>query len=1175
MSRLISRAESWQQVYFAFQNINFAAFDYNSIKQSIIEYLKLYFPETFNDYIESSEFVAIVETFAYVAELIAYRLDVNAHENFLSTAQRRDSILRLAKLISYTASRPLPARGLVKITSVQTTQTIFDANGINLAGVNVRWNDTSNPDWKNQFLQVINLVLEQQFGSVQPTERFQIEDVLFEIYGVNLIPVTNGVFSYTPNVNGTTVPMELVPVSYNSSSGIVERRPYNNANFTMLYGSDGLGDSSDTTGFFCFTKQGTLQKRVSEFDGVTPNQTFDINVNNINDTDVWVNNIDPNTGTILDSQTNTISYTRPQDVKTGEWQQVDLAHAQNIIFNTNPARNKYEVETRDQNQIRIIFGDGEFADIPSGTFEFWFRTSVDEDLPIPQAAISNQTVSFTYNDTFGQVQTFTFTVSLINSLQNGSAAETNEHVRQTAPSVYYTQDRMVNAEDYNVFMLQDPSILKLRSINRTFSGDSKYIPWHDPSGTYENVKMFSDDGFMYFETRILEELTTTEVNDTELIELYLQPLLSTPSLLLELVRNGVQPQNIRRTFNTFERNQIVAALTPPPIPRSIEMYYNVVENQWYTIKTAANPVVELSTRGYQDLEYGEPIVGSAFAFQTAGLYSMTFTIDGGVIPYVLNFNATLVSTFNDLLNAINVLLTGVATATIEGTYIRVKSSTSGVSSTVSITANTLWSNPPLVTTVGPGTANILPAVNGQDWTDLFITTPLIVATQTSTIQFFYEIAHQATFIIFESPTTQFWQTNEGERVIDYDTLNSNTDKIVVLKANVNYNRNSVLSDNWEYNVLNIESYDSGVDIGLLDYHKISVLPTDVNQDRVPDFLTPADPTNPQGVADFINPKVAFTTSTLGATVPIFYITGLGDVSIIETVDCTATVSEVGLPYTISDKIDVAITPTGPNPVAYVMVKEYVYFNRLTAQEPWQPVVASYETINSWIEDYLAILSDPSTPAFWRRFEGRGELNFAWFHFAPRYYLVDPAPSNIIDTFIINKGYYEEFKRWVEGQSSTRPTVPTPLDLKTSYGYLLDNKMISDTVILHPGRFKLLFGDKSAPELRATFKVITSQNKVLTDNQIKTTIVTVIRNFFNISSWEFGETFFFTELAAAIHAALPTEINSVVLVPTFAANQFGDLFEILASEDEVFFPDVDVNDIEVVAGYTSTNLRLNG
>ena len=114
MSRLVSRSETWERAYEAFQSINFAAFDYNTVKQSLLDYMKLYFPETFNDYIESSEFVAIVEIFAYVAELMAYRLDINAHENFISTAQRKESILRLAKLVSYTASRPLPARGVAK-----------------------------------------------------------------------------------------------------------------------------------------------------------------------------------------------------------------------------------------------------------------------------------------------------------------------------------------------------------------------------------------------------------------------------------------------------------------------------------------------------------------------------------------------------------------------------------------------------------------------------------------------------------------------------------------------------------------------------------------------------------------------------------------------------------------------------------------------------------------------------------------------------------------------------------------------------------------------------------------------------------------------------------------------------------------------------------------------------
>jgi len=118
MSRLISRAENWEKVYTAFNTVNFSAFDYNTIKQSLLDYVKLTFPESFNDYIESSEFVAIIESFAYVAELLAYRFDLDAHENFLPAAQRKDSILRLAKLISYTADRQLPARGLVKITSV-------------------------------------------------------------------------------------------------------------------------------------------------------------------------------------------------------------------------------------------------------------------------------------------------------------------------------------------------------------------------------------------------------------------------------------------------------------------------------------------------------------------------------------------------------------------------------------------------------------------------------------------------------------------------------------------------------------------------------------------------------------------------------------------------------------------------------------------------------------------------------------------------------------------------------------------------------------------------------------------------------------------------------------------------------------------------------------------------
>jgi len=81
-NRLQNIAENWERAYDSFQQVNFKAWDYDSIKQSMLDYMKLYYPEDFNDYIESSDLVAIIELFAYLGELLAYRIDLNTHENF-------------------------------------------------------------------------------------------------------------------------------------------------------------------------------------------------------------------------------------------------------------------------------------------------------------------------------------------------------------------------------------------------------------------------------------------------------------------------------------------------------------------------------------------------------------------------------------------------------------------------------------------------------------------------------------------------------------------------------------------------------------------------------------------------------------------------------------------------------------------------------------------------------------------------------------------------------------------------------------------------------------------------------------------------------------------------------------------------------------------------------------
>src|SRR6056300_950457 len=121
-------AEDWKTIYRSFSQANFTAYDYDAIRSSMITYIQTNYPEDFNDYIQSSEFVAIIDLLAYLGQSLAFRTDLNSRENFIDTAERRESILRLAKLINYKAKRNSPARGLLKITKIRTTEPLTDSN---------------------------------------------------------------------------------------------------------------------------------------------------------------------------------------------------------------------------------------------------------------------------------------------------------------------------------------------------------------------------------------------------------------------------------------------------------------------------------------------------------------------------------------------------------------------------------------------------------------------------------------------------------------------------------------------------------------------------------------------------------------------------------------------------------------------------------------------------------------------------------------------------------------------------------------------------------------------------------------------------------------------------------------------------------------------------------------
>ncbi|AXC39332.1 UNVERIFIED_ORG: hypothetical protein [Escherichia phage CMSTMSU] len=108
------------------------------------------------------------------------------------------------------------------------------------------------------------------------------------------------------------------------------------------------------------------------------------------------------------------------------------------------------------------------------------------------------------------------------------SAETIEQIKARAPQMYYTQNRFVNGEDYNIAPLSlGNTVLKSKAINRLYSGQSRFIDINDPTGKYQNTDVFSDDGSMYQENTQFNkslQLPTTKTNASIVID-NIQPLI--------------------------------------------------------------------------------------------------------------------------------------------------------------------------------------------------------------------------------------------------------------------------------------------------------------------------------------------------------------------------------------------------------------------------------------------------------------------------------------------------------------------------------------------------------------------------------------------------------------------------------------------------------------------------
>lgn len=83
--------------------------DFGQFRSNLISFAKNYFPNTYNDFNESSPGMMFIEMSAYVGDVLSFYADTQLREGFLAEARERSNLYNLANSLSYKAKTNTPA----------------------------------------------------------------------------------------------------------------------------------------------------------------------------------------------------------------------------------------------------------------------------------------------------------------------------------------------------------------------------------------------------------------------------------------------------------------------------------------------------------------------------------------------------------------------------------------------------------------------------------------------------------------------------------------------------------------------------------------------------------------------------------------------------------------------------------------------------------------------------------------------------------------------------------------------------------------------------------------------------------------------------------------------------------------------------------------------------------
>lgn len=480
------------------ENYNFEEYDFHSIRQTLQDYIEQTYPN-YNDYFRSDYVMMLIELFAFYGEMMAYRVDMNMNEAYLSTAKDRRNIIKIADMLGYKHARIEPAFSISKIDMTdQMGGARYIAKKKQQGSVNDILSKSSNIVFEpiamdsriyypykldyllktvtaEDFMNTLNNIF-QKLENFNETTNIKVKSIVennFEYYERSIF-VDKFQMRFNPNEN--------VYIDYAGSRKMFEIQSlvfdevlyYTNENTVdaLKYNNDTLYGGTVELGFEFVMKydkaNNILDKNVYMYIPIVQGGSFNREINpgkgskNFKEIAYEQN--------IFNNRTQVKQYD-PQGNLIRTYVEVD---------NLNNTQHKYayEINNTPEGFIELVFGDGKNAEIllPAAKTLLFYRkngANTDELFNVKNADFNTVPLTVEYYDAnVGQTQSVILQLNFLDKFNasGGLPAESDEQIKYMARRLRSVQDRFVTGKDYETAGLLHPRVRYTTVVLRSYIG---------------------------------------------------------------------------------------------------------------------------------------------------------------------------------------------------------------------------------------------------------------------------------------------------------------------------------------------------------------------------------------------------------------------------------------------------------------------------------------------------------------------------------------------------------------------------------------------------------------------------------------------------------------------------------------------------------------------------------